>query len=248
MSTDRAYDMSSRAEAAQATRRRIVDAAGDMLLRDGYHAMSVSSLAAAAGVSAQTVYNAIGGKAAVVKAVYDVTLVGDDEPVAMPDRPEFKAMSAAPDRASFLRAYASLCATIYERTGPLLGVLLSQGAGNDAGLQDFVAAIEQERRTGNTNVLAAMERVHGLPPTLDRARFIDVVWAATAPETYDRFVRRCGWTHAMYAAWLAEALVASFQSASASVGAADGAAQAAVRAPAGFQARTEARTEAQTEE
>ena len=28
MSTDRAYDMSSRAEAAQATRRRIIDAAG----------------------------------------------------------------------------------------------------------------------------------------------------------------------------------------------------------------------------
>ncbi|GAA2167211.1 TetR family transcriptional regulator [Humibacillus xanthopallidus] len=215
MSTDRAYDMSSRAEAAQATRRRIIDAAGDMLLRDGYHATSVSGLAAAAGVSAQTVYNAIGGKAAVVKAVYDVTLVGDDEPIAMPDRPEFKAMSSAPDREAFLRAYASLCATIYERTGPLLGVLLAQGAGNDAGLQDFVATIEQERRTGNSNVLAAMERVHGLPPDLDRARFIDIVWAVTAPEIYDRFVRRCGWTHEMYAAWLAEALVATFRSASA---------------------------------
>lgn len=214
MSTDRAYDMSSRAEAAQATRRRIIDAAGDILLREGYHAMSVSNLAAAAGVSAQTVYNAIGGKAAVVKAVYDVTLAGDDEPIAMPDRPEFKAMSKAPDCEAFLRAYAALCATIYERTGPLLGVLLAQGAGNDAGLQDFVATIEQERRTGNTNVLAAMERVHGLPPELDRARFIDVVWAMTAPETYDRFVRRCGWTHEMYAAWLTEALVATYRSAS----------------------------------
>ena len=221
MSTDRAYDMSSRAEAAQATRRRIIDAAGPMLLREGYHAMSISSLAAAAGVSAQTVYNAIGGKAAVVKAVYDVTLVGDDEPIPMPERPEFTAMSAAPDRDSFLRAYAALCATIYERTGPLLGVILAQGAGNDAGLQDFVATIEQERRTGNTNVLAALERVHGLPPQLDRTRFIDIVWAATAPETYDRFVRRCGWTHAMYAAWLAEALVGTFQSASATATAHD---------------------------
>ena len=130
MSTDRAYDMSSRAEAAQATRRRIIDAAGPMLLREGYHAMSISSLAAAAGVSAQTVYNAIGGKAAVVKAVYDVTLVGDDEPIPMPERPEFTAMSAAPDPDSFLRAYAAHCATIYERTGPLLGVILAQGAGN----------------------------------------------------------------------------------------------------------------------
>lgn len=215
MSTDRPYDNRSRAEAALATRRRIIDAAREMLLRDGYHAMSVSQLASSAGVSAQTVYNAIGGKAAVVKAVYDVLLAGDDEPVAMQDRPEFRAMSQAPDREGFVRAYAALCATIYERVGPLLGVLLAQGAGGDAGLQDFVATIDRERRAGNTNALNALERAHGLPARLDRERFIDIVWTLTAPEIYDRFVRRCGWTHAMYAAWLAEALVAVFDRVSA---------------------------------
>lgn len=214
MSTDRAYDNTSRAEAAQATRRRIIGAASEMLLRDGYHAMSVSALAGAAGVSAQTVYNAVGGKAAVVKAVYDVLLVGDDAPVAMHDRPEFRAMSQAPDQEAFMRAYAALCATIYERVGPLLGVLLAQGAGNDSSLQDFVATIDRERRVGNTNALNALEAAHGLPARLDREHFIDIVWTVTAPEIYDRFVRRCGWTHAMYAAWLAEALVAIFDRAS----------------------------------
>ena len=108
MSTDRAYDNRSRAEAALATRRRIIDAARTILLRDGYHAMSVNALASSAGVSAQTVYNAIGGKASVVKAVYDVLLVGDDSPVAMQDRPEFRAMSQAPDRQGFVRAYAAV--------------------------------------------------------------------------------------------------------------------------------------------
>lgn len=214
MSTDRAYDNRSRAEAALATRRRIIEAASGMLLRDGYHAMSVSALAAAAGVSAQTVYNAVGGKAAVVKAVYDVLLAGDDHPVAMQDRPEFRAMSEAPDREAFMRAYAALCATIYERVGPLLGVLLAQGPGGDSGLQDFVATIDRERRVGNTNALNALDEAHGLPPRLDRERFIDIVWTMSSPEIYDRFVRRCGWTHAMYAAWLAEALVAIFDHAS----------------------------------
>ena len=210
MSTDRVYDNTTRAQAARATRRRILEAARDMLLRHGYHAMSVSQLAARAGVSAQTVYNAVGGKAQVVKAVYDVLLVGDDEPVAMQDRPEFRAMSDAPDREAFVRAYAALSATIYQRVGPLLGVILAQGAGGDAGLQDFVATIERERRIGNTNALNALEAAHGLPQGLDRERFIDIVWAITAPEIYDRFVRRCGWTHEMYAAWLAVALVAIF--------------------------------------
>jgi AcrR family transcriptional regulator len=214
MSTDRTYDNRSRAEAALATRRRIIEAASEMLLREGYHAMSVSALAGAAGVSAQTVYNAIGGKAAVVKAVYDVLLVGDDAPVAMQDRPEFRAMSEAPDRGAFMRAYAALCATIYERVGPLLGVLLAQGPGGDSGLQDFVATIDRERRAGNTNALNALDRAHGLPPRLDREHFIDIVWTMSSPEIYDRFVRRCGWTHEMYAAWLAEALVAIFDHAS----------------------------------
>ena len=231
MSTDRPYDNSSRVESALATRRRIVDAAREMLLRDGYHAMSVSQLASSAGVSGQTVYNAVGGKAAVVKAVYDVLLAGDDEPVAMQDRPEFRAMSQAPDREGFVRAYAALCATIYERVGPLLGVLLAQGAGGDAGLQDFVATIDRERRAGNSNALDALERAHGLPPQLDRERFIDIVWTVTAPEIYDRFVRRCGWTHSMYAAWLAEALVAIFERAGA--GPPEGVALAGPAGPAG---------------
>ncbi len=214
MSSERPYDNSSRARAAHETRSRVLAAARDLLLSEGYHAMSVATLARRAGVSSQTVYNAVGGKAAVVKAVYDVMLVGDDEAVGLPDRPEFRSMSLAPDRESFLTAYAALCATIYRRTGPLLGVLLGRGAGGDAGLEDFVATIEQERRTGNTNVLAALERAHGLPNRLDREGLIDIIWILTAPEIYDRFVRRCGWSHDRYAEWLAEAFIATFDRAS----------------------------------
>ena len=215
MSTGRAYDNSSRALAARATRRRIIEAAHTMLLGQGYHATSVTELAAAAGVSAQTVYNAVGGKAQVVKAVYDVLLVGDDAPIAMPDRPEFRAMSLAPDRAAFLQAYAALCATIYRRTGPLLGVLLAQGAGGDPGLREFVATIDRERRVGNTNVLSALERAHGLDGQIDREALTDILWTITAPEVYDRFVRRCGWTHEQYAAWLGEAFIATVERAAA---------------------------------
>jgi hypothetical protein len=33
------------------------------------------------------VFNAVGGKAALLKAAYDVATVGDDEPVPLPQRP-----------------------------------------------------------------------------------------------------------------------------------------------------------------
>lgn len=58
-----------------------------LLLRQGDTATSMAAVAASAGVSAQTVYNAFGSKPGLVKRVYDVTLVGDDEAVPFAERP-----------------------------------------------------------------------------------------------------------------------------------------------------------------
>ena len=87
MSTPRRYISDQRDAAARQTRTRILDAAEQELIRHGYHAMTIASLARAADVSPQTIYNSVGGKAAVVKALYDVRLAGDDEPVPMGQRP-----------------------------------------------------------------------------------------------------------------------------------------------------------------
>ena len=210
MSTNRSRQPGGRLESTRATRRRIVAAATTLLLSEGYHAMSVSELARAAGVSPQTVYNAIGGKVAVLKLVHDILLAGDEEPVPMADRPEFRAMSDSPDPQSFIAAYARLCGLVYERVGPLLGTVLAQGPGPDTGLATFVASTEAERRTDQSLALSTLEAVHGLPRGFPRDLFLDEVWCLTAPEVYDRLVRRCGWSHEAYVGWLAEVLVAAF--------------------------------------
>ena len=209
VSRPRAYDNSGRVQAAADTRRRILDTARTMLLDGGYHSMSVAGLASAAGVSPQTVYNAVGGKAEVVKAVYDVLLAGDEDPVPPSSRPEFLAMGEAPDRASFGRAYAAFSAGIWRRVGPLLGVLLADGPGNDATLAAFVATIDGERLAGNTSAITMLESRHGLPDGRERGELVDEVWTLTAPEVYDRFVRRRGWSHEAYTAWLSDAVAAA---------------------------------------
>ena len=214
MSTNRSRHVGGRLESARATRRRIVAAATTLLQSDGYHAMSVSALAKAAGVSPQTVYNAIGGKADVLKLVHDILLAGDEEPIPMADRPEFRAMSGAPDQPAFIDAYARLCGLIYERVGPLLGSVLGHGTGSDAGLATFVDSTEAERRTDQAVMLATLETVHGLPDGFPRDVFLDEVWCLTAPEIYDRLVRRCGWSHEAYVRWLEDVLVAAFERAS----------------------------------
>jgi len=209
VSRHRAYDNSSRAQAAADTRRRILETARRLMVDGGYHSMSVAALATAARVSPQTVYNAVGSKAEVVKAVYDLLLAGDESTVPMSERPQFLAVGEAPDRDSFGRAYAAFSAGISRRVAPLLGVLLADGAGNDKMLAAFVATIDEERLTGNTRAMSLLEQKHGLPSGRVLSELVDEVWTLTAPEVCDRLVRRRGWSFETYAAWLSDVVAAA---------------------------------------
>lgn len=205
----RQYVSERRTAAAQQTRARILDAAQQELRAAGYHAMTISALAGRAKVSPQTIYNAIGSKAAVVKALYDVLLVGDDEPVPMSRRPEFIAMLNQPDEISTIRAYLALGVRLYRRVGDLLGILLADGPGADTELKAFVSTIEQERRTGNESVIRHIETTFGLPDHVPTQRAVDVLWTATSFEVVDRLVRRCGWSTADFEAWAADLVIMS---------------------------------------
>lgn len=207
MSTPRRYDSTRRAEAARLTRRRILAAAREQFLRSGYHGTTIATLARAAEVSPQTIYNGFGGKAEVLKAVYDVLLAGDDEPIPMNARPEMARVVAQHSRSATLRAYAGVSRMILERVGPLIWVVLAEGAGPDAELRDFLATIDRERRIGNTGVVEHIESRFGLGDGVSVERAVDLVWTLTSAENGDRLVRRCGWTPAAYEHWLAEGLI-----------------------------------------
>ena len=198
-----------RVAATLATRRRILEAARDLMEHGGYAKMTIAELARTAKVSAQTVYNSIGGKADVVKAVWDVMLAGDDEPIAMRDRPEFRALADATDLDAWSKAYAAWSRAITERVGPLLGALLAHGPGGDPILQDFVATIDNERRTGNRHSLRSLVERKLLSPDADIEHLVDAVWVLTAPDVYHRLVQQSGWSDSAYEAWLARHLRAA---------------------------------------
>ena len=205
----RTYDNSTRIESAGRTRTSIVATARDLLLAGGYPGMTVASLAAAAGVSPQTVYNSVGNKAAVVKAVYDQMMASDDAEVAMSDRPEFQALFTAADRPAFAHAYAAWVRLLSERAGPLLGALVAHGT--DATLVEFAATIDQERYVGTTHAITGLRDHIGLAEQhagkRGMTRLIDAVWTLNSPDCFDRLVRRRGWSSADYEAWLAGQLV-----------------------------------------
>src|SRR5260370_25472965 len=104
-----------RSAKARATRAAIIAAASRLFIEKGYLAPSVQLIADAAGVSRATVFNSVGGKAALLKAAYDVATVGDDQPVPLPQRPEALAIRAEPDPRRAIAMYAALITTVSSR-------------------------------------------------------------------------------------------------------------------------------------
>ena len=83
----RTYDASGRRARADARRRDVVQAARELFERDGFRLTTIAAVAAQAGVRRRASTRASAGEAALAKAVFDVALAGDDEPVPVAERP-----------------------------------------------------------------------------------------------------------------------------------------------------------------
>jgi AcrR family transcriptional regulator len=203
MPESRRYSMSLREEQTATTRRRILDVAGRLFMRQGYLGTTLSGIAKAAGVSVQTIYNLVGGKAALLKAVYDVTLAGDDEPVPMSERPLVQAVLDAPTGRASVERYAAMSRLLGERLLPLVSMLLAQAATGDPELREFAETVEGERAVGSRSMAAHVAERFGLRAGLDADAAADVLWALTSPDLTDRLVHRRGWGWDRYERWLA---------------------------------------------
>jgi AcrR family transcriptional regulator len=205
----RSYDNSRRAEQARGTRRRIVEVARELLLTQGYATTTIAQVAKAAGVSSETVQKGFGTKAALAKAVYDVTLVGDDEPVPLRERPEFLAIAAEPDPARKLAGYAAVGRALWERLGPLLGVLMQGAQAGEPDLVAFVATIRRESYVGASGLVANLAAHGALRPglTVDQAR--DELWLLIQPELWLLLIDERGWSLDAVQAWFTRTATAA---------------------------------------
>ena len=202
----RRYSSAVRAEQARATRARVLAAAQALFLRRGYTGATIEAIAGRAGVSVQSVYNTVGGKARLLKAVYDTMMAGDDEPIPIIERPTALAMRAAPDARGMLALYVRMGRELYEHVGPLLPIVLAESAGGDREVRAFVDTIEGERAAGTAGVAAHLHERFGLRPGLTVADAADILWTLTAPELTLRLVERCGWSLDKYERWLSRAM------------------------------------------
>lgn len=200
----RRYDNSARTEQARLLRQKVIDAAHQALLENGWSGTTIAAVAARAGVSPETVYKRFSGKAGLLKAVYDVRMAGDDEPIPIVDRPAIRAMLAEPDPRRIAERYAALARELIERAGPLVSVLLGVRDA-DPELAAFMATTDAERLVGAAGFVHTMASRTTLRVDPEQAR--DIVWTLISPELYDLLVTRRSWSLDAYQDWLARALL-----------------------------------------
>ena len=78
-------------------RNAVVQATRTLFLERGYGSTTIEAISALADVPAATVYRLFSSKHGILKALLDVSIVGDDKAVALADRPHVTGLLADPD-------------------------------------------------------------------------------------------------------------------------------------------------------
>jgi AcrR family transcriptional regulator len=201
----RPYDARRRHDAARRTRAAVLAACRELLFRDGYEATTIRAVADRAGVSPETVYKTFGGKAGLVKALWDVTLAGDDEPLTMAERPALQEVWRTRDPHTKLRMYAAFVRGVHERLAAVFALLTQAGPE----VARVLAVSEEERLAGITAFVAHLAGEGALRPGTDRARVADACWALTGPQLFTQLTVGRGWHADAYQDWLAGILAAT---------------------------------------
>jgi AcrR family transcriptional regulator len=188
------------AQVAQ-TEQRILAAATELFLADGYPATTLEAVAKRAQVGARTVYVRFGTKAALFKRVIDVAIAGDTEPVDVMGREGMQTALTAPTAAGRIAASAALGRQIMERTGALFAVA-QQAAALEPRIAEFWQQGRAQTRRAHAVFWTRMADDGLLDPAVDLTWLIETTSLLAAAETYLLMTRTAGWDLDTYQDWL----------------------------------------------
>jgi AcrR family transcriptional regulator len=194
----RRYHSPLREERARQTRAAVLDAADRLFTSQGWASTGMRDIAREAGTATETLYSYFPSKTALLQAVIDFSVRGDDVPLALAERPEFAAMAEG-SRAERIAAAARLVADIQVRTLGLAKVLREAAYGDETIAEMLDATRERQRQ----DVAAGVGLMLGRDAT---AREIDSVWAVVSIEVYVLLVEVRGWSTEEYESWLTDTL------------------------------------------
>jgi AcrR family transcriptional regulator len=200
----RKYDNSRRRADAEARQRRIIEAATDLFVEQGFGATSIDQIAAAANVSSPTVYATFGSKAGVLARAIDVAVVGDYDDIPLVDRVLSLIEESGTHELPQYAALAHFVRTLNERVAPLIRVM-EQAASTDSALQELRTRLIGAIRADCAAAIAKFWPT-ALRPGLSEEEGADMTAMMLSPQVYSMLTVDMGWSPDRYQQWLAHAL------------------------------------------
>jgi AcrR family transcriptional regulator len=187
-------------------RAAVVDAARTLFLERGYGATTIDAISAHSDVPAATVYRLFASKRGILKALLDLSIVGDDEAVPLADRPHVRSLAADPDPRTQLAGFVGVTAQVNARTAPIYRILVSAAA-SDPDAAALLDDLTRQRQQGQRVIGRLLARAGALQPELRERDASDIIHALMSPEVYRLLVVDRGWTAERYERWLRTTLV-----------------------------------------
>ena len=188
------------------TRAAVAEAARSLFLERGYAATTIDAISARSDTPVATVYRLFSSKLGILKAVLDVSIGGDDQAVAMAERPQVHALLSDEDPTGRLRQFAALLREVMARVGPVHRIL-ADAARADPEAAALLAEIARQRHEGQRRIARALAHSGALRPGLRERDAADVIHALASPEVYGLLVVDRGWSGERYETWLSAILV-----------------------------------------
>ncbi len=175
----RRYNKVLRAENAEQTRRRILDATAERLRVAPTQPVSLDDVARLARVARSTIYSIFGSRAGLFDAFVD-------DLWSRTGLPELTEAVATPDARKHLRAGIAAASAMYARDRDIYRVLYSMAALDPASVGGAVTKMEKERAGGMAHVADRLAQDGALRDDVDVDRATNVLWMVCSFDAFDQ--------------------------------------------------------------
>jgi AcrR family transcriptional regulator len=174
----RKYEQKLRADAAEQTRRRILDAVGDQLRRAPGEPVSMDKVAHAAGVARSTIYVVFHSRAGLFEAF--VTDLAERTGIG-----RLSAAVAVPDARQHLHGGIRAACEMFAADIEVYRALFAMARSDLDSVGGAIEAQEDKRRGGMEYLAKRLDEQRQLRADVTPEQAVDVLWMICAFETFD---------------------------------------------------------------
>jgi AcrR family transcriptional regulator len=201
----RKYDSSRRQAQARETKIQIVEAARSLFTERGYAGATIEAIASRAGVSQETVYSIFKNKRNILSFLLDISVGGDDQPIAVLDRPEPQAVMHDTDQHRQIAMFAQGITEIMTRAEPVFEIM--RGAAKfELEIADLLKRMLDERLQNMIRFARSVSANGKLRDGMSDQDAGEITWMLSSPELFHLLNIDRGWPKEKYTQWLTDTL------------------------------------------